>query len=72
MRWCHQRAAGAGSGGRDKPGSEQQPGAGLSTGFLPAIYCNAAANSVPVRYYVTAINSMTGQIWGRHPWTLES
>jgi uncharacterized protein (TIGR03437 family) len=36
----------------------------LSTTYLPAIYCNLAAGSVPAQLYVTAVDPVTGEYVG--------
>lgn len=35
-----------------------------STRYLPAIYCNAAAGGLPARFYVTAVDPLTGDYLG--------
>jgi uncharacterized protein (TIGR03437 family) len=40
------------------------PMAMTSTTFLPAIYSNFALGSQPPRYYITAVNALTGQFLG--------
>jgi len=36
----------------------------VSTVYLPAVYCNVAAGSVPTRFYVTAVDPVTGEYVG--------
>jgi len=36
----------------------------LSTQYLPAVYCNPAAGATPARFYVTAVDPVTGEFVG--------
>jgi uncharacterized protein (TIGR03437 family) len=46
-------------------GVSSDPFSVVSTRYLPAIYANAAANSQPPRFYVTAVNAITSEFLGR-------